>query len=136
MQWSSAASAGFTTAPQSWLPIAPDFTTCNVARQTKDPRSHLALYRQLIWYRKRSPALTRGTYRPLDTAADSFSFLREYAGERRLIVLNFAAEHRSMTLPGMSAGQLDVSTDPDRQPGPTSLANLQLGPVEGVIISL
>jgi alpha-glucosidase len=133
MQWSNAGGAGFTTAADSWLPIAPDYRMRNVARQRADPGSLFSFYRRLIWYRKQAPALTRGIYRPLDAPPDTFVFLREHGEQRLLVALNFSAEPQ-LALRGLR-GTIELSTQPDRKPGPAP-RDLQLEPVEGIIVAI
>jgi alpha-glucosidase len=133
MQWSGAPGAGFTSAAEPWLPLSDDYREVNVAAQRDDPRSHLAFYRRLIWFRKHATALTRGTYRALESPTDTFVYLREHGGESLLIALNFASEPRTVALP--RAGRVVLSTSSDDRP-PTVPATLELGPAEGVIIEL
>jgi alpha-glucosidase len=135
MQWRAAPGAGFSTAADTWLPIGPDLDAVNVERQARDPSSLLSLYRRLLRYRKQAPALTRGTYRPLDSPPDTFVYVREHAGQRLLIALNLGSEPRRVTLDGFADGRLALSTDVDRDPGLTSNA-LEIGPVEGVIVQI
>jgi len=134
MQWSAAPGAGFTTADDSWLPIAEDFSRVNVERQTNDPASLLSLYRQLIWYRKHAPALTRGRYRPIDGPPDTFIFVREHGAQRLLVALNFAAQPRQLAAHDFPTGRLELSTDPTRAAG--IVTDLALGPNEGVIVAV
>lgn len=136
MQWSAAATAGFTAAADSWLPIASDFMTVNVAQQAGDPRTLLSLYRRLIWFRKDAVALTRGRYQPLDGPPDMFVFVREHPQQRLVVALNFAGESRALRLREFASGRLEMSTDADRRLGSVMLADLQLGPVEGVIVAV
>jgi alpha-glucosidase len=141
MQWSpanrgTAHGTGFSTAQETWLPMGPDCDTVNVERQTGDPRSLLSFYRRLIWYRKQAPALTRGTYRPIDGPPDTFVYVRERAGNRLLIALNFAGAPRRLQLDGFGSGHIHLSTDVDRAGAPVTLADLELGPVEGVVVCL
>ena len=138
MQWDGTAEAGFTTGTP-WLPVGSEAGTVNVAAQRGDPRSLLSLYRKLDWFRKRSAALRRGSYRSAGEVPGVFSFVREADGERVLIALNFrpisaALDVRSLGMPG--TGDLSLSTLPDRVTGSVSLAPLELGPDEGVIVSL
>ena len=135
MQWSAAHGAGFTTAPDSWLPIAPDSTTVNVARQFHDPRSHLSFFRRLIWFRKQATALRQGGYRPIDGPADTFVFHRESDDQRLLVALNFASEPRVVDVRDIRVKRLEISTDGERVAGPLEAGHLKLGPVEGVIVS-
>lgn len=134
MQWSAAPGAGFTTAADPWLPLAPDFAAVNVAQQTAGRRSLFSFYRQLIWYRKGSDVLRRGSYRPLDGPADTFVFVRQHEGLRLLVALNFADQRRVLKL--TEPGHIDLSTDCDRQLGPLTGAGLEIGPSEGVIVAL
>jgi alpha-glucosidase len=133
MQWSAVPGAGFTAAADTWLPIAPDFETVNVARQAADPRSLLSFYRRLIWYRKDSAVLRQGSYRPLDGPPDTFVFVREHEGQQLLVALNFADEGRTVRLP--DPARLELSTDDDRQVGAMT-GNLDLAPNEGAIAAL
>lgn len=136
MQWDPAPGAGFTTAATSWLPLASDFATVNVAAQAQDPRSHLSFYRRVMWYRKRATALTQGTYRRLEGPPDTFVYLREHDAQRLLIALNFAAQPRKLVVAEQGSARVEVSTDDNRRPGPVSLTHLDLGPVEGVVVEL
>jgi alpha-glucosidase len=133
MQWSDEAGAGF-SAGEPWLPLADDFGTVNVRRQRDDPRSLLSFYRRVIWYRKRSNALLRGTYRTINSPADTFVYLREHANQRLLVALNFAEEARQIALPSPNAGRIELGTDPQRT-GRTA-GWVVLGPGEGLVIAL
>ena len=99
MQWDGGPSAGFSRAADPWLPLAPDCATVNVAQQMTDPQSLLSFYRGVIWYRKTSPALLDGSYRALESPADTFVYAREHAHQRLLVALNFAGEARTIPLP-------------------------------------
>jgi len=89
MQWDATAHAGFSPA-RPWLRVNEDYARRNVAAQRDDPRSLLSFYRQLIWLRKATPALTRGSYEPFqESARESLAFLRRTAEQTVLVVLNF-----------------------------------------------
>ncbi|HVN83483.1 MAG TPA: alpha-amylase family glycosyl hydrolase [Candidatus Binatia bacterium] len=135
MQWSGGRLAGFTTAPDAWLPLSSDHTRINVAAERNDSRSLLSFYRRLVWYRKQCAPLTRGTYRALDRAPDTFVYVREHAGEMRLVALNFASEARTIALPSGPA-RVELSTDPDRAIGAVPAGSFTLAPSEGVLIAL
>jgi alpha-glucosidase len=130
MQWDASPHAGFTDgAADPWLPVASEHTTVNVARQVDDPDSLLSFYRQVIWFRKSSPALTQGRYRPLDSPPDTFVYLREHASHRLLIALNFADEPRTVDV---ASGAIVLATHPGRT---GSVArHIALGPAEGVVV--
>ncbi len=138
MQWDDGPGAGFTPG-DPWLPIGSEARAVNVAAQRDVPRSMLSLYRRLIWFRRRSAALREGSYRSIGHQPGVFAFLRETGDERLLVALNF--RHARVALRGgyhelPGSGTLELSTDPDREPGAVSLPSFELGPDEGVIIRL
>jgi alpha-glucosidase len=91
MQWDDTVSAGFSSSAETWLPVNPDYRTRNAAGQADDPSSLLSFYRAVIWERKRSAALTRGTMEILrETPRGVLAYLREHGDERCLVVLNFS----------------------------------------------
>jgi alpha-glucosidase len=112
MQWSRGPGLGFTTG-QPWLPLGDPGIT--VEAQRDDPDSLLSLYRRLTWLRKRSAALTAGSYRPLDgMPASVLAYLREAEEERLLVVLNFANEPCTVPLPeGITVRRVLLSTHSD-----------------------
>jgi alpha-glucosidase len=136
MQWEPGPGAGFTTG-ESWLPIGPDAARVNVATQRSDSRSIFSLYRRLTWFRRRSPALRRGSYRALRTRGDVFAFLREADDETLLVALNFSDLESRIISRALPAGAvLELSTKHERPAGPLSLRPLELAPNEGVIVRL
>ena len=150
MQWNEDPNAGFSDVEpgsgepfdgaqdrpiEPWLPVSADCATRNVASQSAHPTSMLNLYRRLLWYRRRSPALYGGDYRPLDAGDDCFVYLRVAGDERRLVALNFADGQRLVSVPGKDAGQIVISTHMDREER-VSLSELELRPHEGVIVEL
>jgi alpha-glucosidase len=135
MQWDAGPNASF-SATEPWLPVSADYATRNVAVQSADPTSMLSLYRRLLWYRRRCPALYGGSYQPLDACDDHcFVYLRAAGDERRLVALNFADGQRRISIPGKDAGQVVISTHLDRE-GSESLSALELRAHEGVIVEL
>jgi alpha-glucosidase len=110
MRWSPDATAGFTSNDESWLPLGRDLDVRNVESQLQDPDSHLNLYRRLLSLRRRSTALTTGSYRQVDPVPpDCFVFERFDGTERVLVAVNFSAETRSVVTVGF-AGRVAVST--------------------------
>jgi alpha-glucosidase len=130
MQWSAARHGGFSDA-EPWLPLADDVADLNVQRQLDDPHSLLSFYRRVIWYRKGADALLHGSYRALDGPPDTFVYLREHAGRRLLVALNFSGETRRVTLP--RSGTVELSTDAQRS-GAVS-GSVDLRPVEGMVVT-
>lgn len=117
MQWDPGPNAGFCppgVAP--WLPLADDYERVNVEIEREDPRSMLFLTRALIDLRRSTPALHSGDYRPVDgSPPDCFVYLRERAGERYLIALNFSDAERTVLAPEVEGGVVCLSTHLDRE---------------------
>ena len=109
MQWdASNRQAGFSAAPHTWLPVADDYTTINVASETKDPDSLLHWYEQLIRMRRDVPALRDGGLEMLDSANPNvLSYVRTASpGSRPVVVaLNMTGSSQtvSLQLPGQAA---------------------------------
>jgi alpha-glucosidase len=132
MQWDASAFAGFSTA-EPWLPLAEDFAANNVARQRVEPGSLLNLYKRLIALRRAGPALSQGAYRPLQADGDVLAYMREEAGERILVALNFGAEEVTLALP--CPGTVLLSSDVGRD-GKNMAFSSTLRAHEGVIVAL
>ena len=58
MQWTSGPQAGFSTDPNTWLPIPPSYKTLNVQVESEDPHSQLEWFTRLIALRRANPACT------------------------------------------------------------------------------
>ena len=105
IQWTAGPYAGFSTA-RPWLPVHPAYATTNVAVEDADPNSLLNWYRQLIWLRKSSPALSLGSYQPVEPVPDGvFAYLRAFGEERILVALNLAGSRRSFGWPADRGGK-------------------------------
>jgi alpha-glucosidase len=74
---------------EPWLNWPPDAATRNLAVLRDEPGSILHLYRRLIDERKRSPALRRGSLRPLEGPAETIVYERRAGDDARLVVINF-----------------------------------------------
>ena len=97
MQWSSDRNAGFSRAnpQQLYLPVIIDpeyhFEAINVEAQQSNPHSLLWWMKRLIQQRKRSRALSRGSFELLQPDNRRvLAFVREYEGERVLVVANLS----------------------------------------------
>ncbi len=77
MQWDSSPNAGFCPpGTEPWLPIPADYQQINVAVEREDPHSLLTLTRRLIELRRSTPALTTGSYRPIEAVPDGTELFR------------------------------------------------------------
>jgi alpha-glucosidase len=133
MQWDTGPNAGFTTGTP-WLPIAADYQTVNVAVERDEPASMLTLYRRLIGLRRTLPALEVGSYTPLAAHGDLLAYVRAYAEQRCLVVLNLGSQPQQLDLGRAGLrGQISLSTHLDRI-GEQLRELVALRPDEGVIV--
>jgi alpha-glucosidase len=129
MQWGTADNAGFTTGVP-WLPLAADFAENNAASLAVDRHSILSLYLALIDFRRRTPELVFGDYRPVETAGNLLAYRRVYDGVELLVALNLGGEPVAMDV---DAGEVVLSTQLDRT-GENVSGALELRGNEGVIL--
>ncbi len=133
MQWTGAATAGFTTG-RPWLPVASDASTFNVEMAKVDRHSILSLYRRLIALRREEPALAIGSYTPVETEGDLLAYRREHERRRLLVVLNMGTQMQELRTEGTgTTGRILLTTSLDRE-GERVGNVLQLRPDEGVIV--
>ena len=100
----------------------------------------LNFYRNLLAYRKASPALQWGSYRSLDPESvgaqgNCFVFERQAGDQRVLVALNFSAQEQKLNLAEMGTGRIALSTALDRE-GDVNLVDFNLRENEGCIIEL
>ena len=115
MQWSEARYAGFSNATP-WLPLGHDYQHCNAERQSHEHDSMLGLYRRLIAARRKEPALSVGTYRPVVSEGDVIAYVREAeTGNRFLIALNLGPRPGLLSLESVGAGQVVIATESRRE---------------------
>ncbi|WP_448096322.1 glycoside hydrolase family 13 protein [Luteibacter yeojuensis] len=97
MQWTAGPQAGFSTNPKTWLPVAANYRTVNVASEEADPSSLLQWYRKLIALRRDNPALRDGAMTFVDTKnPDVLAYVRE-GKQPVLVAMNFSGEPRPLT---------------------------------------
>lgn len=142
MQWDDGPNAGFAPAEvQTWLPLAPDYRTRNVAVQEQDPASMLSFFRALTALRQSSPALTVGDFRSLDTGKeDVYAYLRtaevEGSLQRYLVILNFGASTHRIDMSGLGRkGTILLSTNMLSE-GEIPLRQLYVSPNEGIVVKV
>lgn len=109
MLWDNTTNAGFSSAKQTWLPVANQSVVehYSVEAQKADTRSMLQLYRRLVRLRESSPAFTNDGYYKVAATDESLVFLRYYkeglklSDERFAVAINFS--------PNSTAVSADVS---------------------------
>ena len=88
MQWTPGPQAGFSTNPQTWLPIAPNYKTVNVETESGDSNSLLNWYKKLIALRRENPALHDGSEVMIDKDdANVLSYVRSRADGKAAVVV-------------------------------------------------
>ena len=127
MHWTDADGAGFTSAGiEPWLPVG-DHRAVNVDDQRTDPASVLSLTRDLIALRKRSPGLTRGSYRSLPAPRHVWAWTR---GDEWTVVLNLGEDEATV---GGAAGAIELHSTRARD-GERVSNGIRLGAWEGAIV--
>ena len=110
MQWSAAPGAGFTRG-RPWQQLQDDSMTTTVESQERDPRSILALHRQLIPVRDASDALAVGRLVPLVASDDAIAaYLRRDGDASVLVIANLGATPAGGVTLGSESGALPRGT--------------------------
>lgn len=135
MQWEPSPTGGFTDGTP-WLPLV-DPATRNVADQSRDPGSLLALYRRLLVARRESDALGHGSHRSIfGVGPGVLAWVRESSDERVLVLLNSGDGEATCVVDSLPerAGTVLVATS--GREGRVELPGLVLAPLEGIAIRL
>jgi alpha-glucosidase len=110
MPWRAVeAHAGFSSAPDTWLPVAKTHLQLAVDAQQADDKSLLKYYTQLLMWRRSVPALIKGSMQLLPKDPQVLAFVREHLGVKVLCVFNFSAEARTFELPEELAHAVELS---------------------------
>ena len=115
MQWDAAAQSGFSTNASTWLPLAPDYVTLNVATEKAAPDSLLNFYTKLIMMRRSNAALHDGGVVFLDNSNPNvLSYVRTApAGSPAVVVsLNMSTEPQTVSLNLAAAGVKGTTVTP------------------------
>lgn len=112
MPWRGDASmAGFTDAPDAWLPLDPRHVAMSADTQERDPASMLAFTRALLAARRNSAALRVGEYAPLDAPEPLLAFERRTATERLVCVFNLGPDRTAWRAPAPIASVVAFVND-------------------------
>jgi alpha-glucosidase len=136
MRWDETRHGGFSDAePWCFAPASEGLTS--VAEQKREPTSLLNLYRRLIQVRRKSPALTVGTYQPLAATGDVLLYTRQHPPHASVLVaLNLGDQPAAAILrDGTIRGHIIVSAFCDRE-GEQVVEGVDLRPNEGLVIEL
>ncbi|TVR24484.1 MAG: DUF3459 domain-containing protein [Anaerolineaceae bacterium] len=135
MQWDDSPHAGFSTAPDTWLPVAPDYPQVNVAQQRAEPSSTLNFYRRALAYRRAHASLHGGEYASIDAPEGVFAYWRTAGDERHLVALNFTERAQTLTFDA-AGGELVISTHPASEGRTLDAGEVALTADEGAIIRI
>ncbi len=93
MPWTGGVNGGFTAAPRPWEPLQPGHERRNVAAQQADPGSLLSHYRRLVRLRQAESALSRGSFRSIETGRDEvIAWERSHGGRQLVVITNLSAD--------------------------------------------
>jgi alpha-glucosidase len=130
MPWDEGPLAGFSTA-DPWLPLVPEAPARSVAAQRRDPRSMLALHRELLALRRAEPALGVGARIPLPAPDGVLAYDRVLDGRAVRVMLNL--DHAPVTVACDGEWTVRLSTALDRS-GTRVESEVRLRPDEGLIL--
>lgn len=100
MPWSSTLThAGFSTAPKTWLPVAPEHVRHSVDTQSCNKNSLLLFFQHLLKWRRQQPALIHGSLTLLPEHPQVLAYIREAKDQRLLCVFNFSEQNLDYQLP-------------------------------------
>jgi alpha-glucosidase len=135
MQWDDGPNAGFTGPNvKPWLPIPPSYKTVNVKNEVMDFDSMLNWYKQLIEFRRSTPAMRDGKNIMLNTGDNNvLSWLRQAPGEPAVVVAcNFTAQPQKVSFDlsaqGITSKQAKTLMKTPGSSDPSSLDSVQLPP--------
>ena len=136
MPWSGEPGAGFTSG-RPWLPLPTDARTRNVAAQSADGSSILALYRRLLALRRATPALHRGAYVGLGSSSSSVvAYARRAGSSVRLVTVNLTDQPASVEVAAIGGGTSWRPACSTHDPWPGSFPDggtIDLRPLEAVV---
>lgn len=105
MPWTTGHNMGFTEG-EPWLPLAAEHRGLSVEEQADDPDSMLSFAREVIAFRKTSPAMTVGDIAFAQMDAPIIAFVREHEDEAIACVFNFSDQPQVFDHPTLAAADL------------------------------
>ena len=130
MQWTPGPQAGFSTNPQTWLPVAPNSKTVNVEVESRQPDSQLQWFKRLIELRRTDASLHGGAMTMLDAGDPSvLAYERKADGAAAVVVaMNFTAEPKTISLDVAGSAVKTLATDDPALRSASSLKHVTLAP--------
>jgi alpha-glucosidase len=136
MQWDSSTSAGFSTNPKTWLPVAPDYKEVNVEAESKEPDSMLNWYKKLIALRRSNPALHDGDMKMLNAGNDQIVAWTRTAPDGKIVVVacSFTAQPQNVSLSTVGKSAKVIAASGGDQKDTLDLSNVSL-PAYGSVVA-
>lgn len=98
MQWSAEKYAGFSK-HEPWMKVSQNYLKINVEQQQNDPNSVLNYFKKLLRLRQSHDVFIYGTFQfVLEDDPNIYAYIREYEGEKMLVVCNFSGAERAIQL--------------------------------------
>jgi alpha-glucosidase len=137
MQWTPGPQAGFSTNPNTWLPIPPSYKTINVAVESKEKDSLLNWYEKLMTMRRDNPALHEGPMTFLDESNPSvLSYVRASGSSKVIVVVNCTGDTQTVSLDVAGTKVKTLMTDDPALDKASSLKSVTLAPYASWIASV
>ncbi|XP_048485226.1 maltase A1 isoform X2 [Plutella xylostella] len=96
--WDASANAGFSTAATTWLPVASNYATVNVAVEMSATKSHYHFYRDVVSASK-TPAVREGDLETRAISIDVLAIARLLPGEQAIVgLVNLSSESQTVDL--------------------------------------
>ena len=107
VQWDDSENAGFSTG-KPWTKVNDNYKEINVASQVNDPDSLFSFWKESLKVRKEyKDLLIYGSFKILDKEnQNTFTYVKEAAGQKAYIVLNFTSE--SLKFENLDGGKLEL----------------------------
>jgi oligo-1,6-glucosidase len=117
MQWDASAHAGFTKGTP-WIGLNDNYKEVNVKECIESEDSILHFYRELIAFRKKTPAMVYGKWiEHLQSNEDLYIYSRVYENEAYLIVLNHSDRRNELDISAFHLKSLVLTNWKSVQPG-------------------
>lgn len=101
MQWDGTKNAGFSFGNGTWLPVAKNYTECNVKLEKAQTHSHLKVFRQLMTIRQ-NPTMKYGALTMHAVNSDVLIYKREITDRKNadvfVVLLNLGTEYQTVEL--------------------------------------
>ncbi|MGM0846577.1 MAG: glycoside hydrolase family 13 protein [Bacillota bacterium] len=131
VQWDDSEHGGFTTGTP-WLQVNPNYKEINAKQAVEDPNSVFHYYKKLIALRKENPIMVYGSYDLLMPDHDKiYAYVREYEGQKMIVMLNFSADTPLFELPAeLEGGSKELFISNYQVDGREDISQVELRPYE------